>query len=409
MSDVLTLFMLAGESSGDRLGAALMRALKAERPGGVRFVGVGGVGMTEEGLEPLFPISEIAVMGLTEVLPRLPTILRRMRETREAVVAARPDALVTIDAPAFGLRVAKQAKPIICAETALIHYVAPSVWAWRPKRAAKLAAIVDHLLALLPFEPPYFEKEGLSCDFVGHPVAATPPPDPVDAAAFRAERGIAPDATLVAVLPGSRRSEVSRLGPVFGAALEPIARRRPNLEVIVPAAENVADEVAALAAEWPFPAQVLDPRGSPFDEAERRKRRAMAAADAALAASGTVSLELAAARTPMVIAYRVSALSAAIARRLIKVDTATLVNLVSETRTVPEFLQERCRPDLITPTLDRLLARDAPERNAQLGAADLTLERLGRGGEAPSVRAARSVLAAIARKRGASSASADDA
>lgn len=400
MSEALTIFILAGESSGDRLGAHLMRALREEHDAGVRFVGVGGVGMSEQGLEPLFPIDEIAVMGLTEVVPKLRTILRRMRETQTAVIAAQPDALVTIDAPAFGLRVAQKVKPALGAKTALIHYVAPSVWAWRPKRAAKLAKIVDHLMALLPFEPPYFEREGLSCEFVGHPVAARPAPDPAQSAAFRAEHGIAADAPLIVVLPGSRRGEVERLGPVFGAALDPIARRRPNLRVVVPAAEHVAEAVTAMAEDWPAAPVILDPRGRPFEEAEQRKRQAMAAADAALAASGTVSLELAAARTPMVIAYRVSPLSGFIARRLIKIDTVTLVNLVSETRVVPEFLQGRCRAELITPALDRLLEREAPERVAQVEAADLTMERLGRGGDAPSTRAARSVLAAVARKKG---------
>ena len=398
MSRALSIFLVAGESSGDRLGAALMRALREAHDGEIRFLGVGGVGMTEEGLESLFPISDIAVMGLTEVVPRVPTILKRMRQTREAVLQTPPDALITIDAPSFGLRVTKRVKSEIGARTALVHYVAPSVWAWRPGRAKKLASLVDHLLALLPFEPPYFEKEGLSCDFVGHPVAAHAEPSDDEKRAFRAKHDIPENAQLVVALPGSRRSEVARLGPIFGETLAPIARRRPGLRVVVPAAEHVATEVAALVARWPAQTIVIDPRGLPFAEAERRKRVAMSAADAALAASGTVSLELAAAGTPMVIAYRVSALSAAIARRLIKIDTATLVNLVSETRTVPEFLQDRCEPELISPALDRLLDKKDPGRVAQLAAANVTMERLGRGGEPPEVRAARSILGAIARK-----------
>ena len=398
MGRALSVFLIAGESSGDRLGAALMRALRTSYDGRIQFSGVGGVGMTEEGLKPLFPISDIAVMGLTEVLPRLPTILGRIAETREAVLEAQPDALITIDAPAFSLRVAKQVKHEIGEKAALIHYVAPSVWAWRPGRAKKLAKIVDHLLALLPFEPPYFEREGLSCDFVGHPVAAHPAPSADDIAAFRAKHNVADDAQLLAVLPGSRRSEVGRLGPIFGEALNLLAERRPKLRVIAPAAEHVAETVAELSARWPGRPIVMDPRGLPFAEAERRKRVAMTVADAALAASGTVSLELAAAHTPMAIAYRVSALSAAIAKRLIKIDTATLVNLVSETRTVPEFLQDRCRPELIADALDQLLDPKSSERATQLAAAELTMERLGRDGDPPAIRAAKSVLAAIERK-----------
>ena len=211
MGEALRIFLVAGESSGDRLGAALMRALRDAHDGEIRFSGVGGVGMTEEGLEPLFPISDIAVMGLTEVLPRLPIILRRMSQTREAILEAQPDALITIDAPAFGLRVAKQVRPELAGATTLIHYVAPSVWAWRPGRAKKLAGIVDHLLALLPFEPPYFKREGLSCAFVGHPVAANPEPTADEIEAFRDKHGLSATAPLVAVLPGSRRSEVARL------------------------------------------------------------------------------------------------------------------------------------------------------------------------------------------------------
>ncbi|MCI4666114.1 MAG: lipid-A-disaccharide synthase [Neomegalonema sp.] len=394
----MKIFMLAGESSGDRLGAALMRSLRAEYDGEIQFCGVGGAGMLDQGLESLFPIRDIAVMGLTEVAARLPTILRRMKTAREAVIAARPDALITIDAPAFGLRVAKQVKPLLGAETALIHYVAPTVWAWRPKRAEKLAKIADHLLALLPFEPPYFERVGLSCEFVGHPITEREATPDAAADAFRAEIDAPRSAPLIVALPGSRRSEVQRLAPIFGEALALAAGAQPDLRVVLPAGENVVEDVQALTASWPVRPVILDPRGRSFEEAEKRKRVAMRAADAALAASGTVSLELAAAATPMVIAYKVSTLSAAIAKRLIKIDTATLVNLVSDTRTVPEFLQERCRPELIAEGVLDLLRESSPGRAAQIAAAETTMARLGQGADKPSVRAARSVLAALARK-----------
>ncbi|MEO1329589.1 MAG: lipid-A-disaccharide synthase, partial [Pseudomonadota bacterium] len=216
----LQVFLIAGEASGDRLGAALMRGLRAELidagpegVGGAAFHGVGGAAMAAEGLQSLFPISEIAVMGLAEVLPRLPTILKRIRETTEAVIASRPDVVVTIDAPDFGLRVSRRAGAALGDATTFVHYVAPSVWAWRPKRAEKMARSTDHLLALLPFEPPYFHRVGLSCDFVGHPIVeASAGVDPDDRS-IRAEIGVAPDAPLIIALPGSRRGEVERLAP----------------------------------------------------------------------------------------------------------------------------------------------------------------------------------------------------
>ncbi|MBX2854014.1 MAG: lipid-A-disaccharide synthase [Rhodobacteraceae bacterium] len=381
----MQVFLVAAEPSGDRLGAALMRGLMAETEGAVRFSGIGGSAMAAEGLESLFPIEGIAVMGIAEVLPRLRTLLRKMRET----------------APGFGLRVSERARPKAGPHTAFVHYVAPSVWAWRPKRAEMMAKHTDHLLALLPFEPPYFQRVGLSCDFVGHPVLeAVAEVDPADRR-FRAEIGVAPEAPLLIALPGSRAGEVRRLAPLFGQALAALTQRRPGLRVIVPAAENVVDLVRAETASWPSPPVILDPRDLSFREAEQRKLRAMAAADAALAASGTVSLELAAMRTPMAIAYRTNALTAAIVRRLIKIDTATLVNLVSETRHVPEFLQENFKPAEVAAALDALLDPASELRVLQAEASAETMRRLGEGDVAPSRRAAKSVLSAIARKRAA--------
>lgn len=406
----LKIALLAGEPSGDRLGAVLMSALRAEAGRPLAFIGVGGDAMTAAGapeaFKSLFPLGDLTVMGFTEVALKLRTILRRLKETEEALAAAKPDALITIDAPSFGLRVAKKLKRRMGAEApVLIHYVAPSVWAWRPKRAGEMARYVDHLLALLPFEPPYFHRVGLSCEFVGHPIVERVASTTIADQSLRGELGVPADAPLVVVLLGSRRSEVERLSEPFGAALAMLAERRPDLHVVAPLAETVADLALSKLAAWPVRAHPLDPRGQDFETAEKRKFRAYAAADAALAASGTVSLELAAMRAPTVIGYRVSALSAAIARRLLKVDTATLVNLVSETRAVPEFLQERCRPELIAPALEALLTPGSPARRAQEKAQALTMSRLGEGGKAPSRRAARSALAAIERGPTARSAS----
>jgi lipid-A-disaccharide synthase len=389
----LRLFLVAGEASGDRLGAALIRGLRETSGEPLELHGIGGPLMEAEGLRSLFPMEELSVMGLTEILPRLRSLLARVRQTAEDVARIGPDALITIDSPEFSLRVAAGVK----ARAALIptiHYVAPTVWAWRPGRARKMARSVDHVLALLPFEPPYMEAEGMTCDFVGHPVTTEPVASAGEAAAFRARHGIGGDAPLILVLPGSRRSEVDRLAPVFGAALAPVLSARPDARLVLPATANVVGTLAGMLGDWPAAPLVLDPRGRDGAAFLEEKRAAFAAADVALAASGTVSLELAAAETPMVVAYDMSWLSRKIIGAMLRVDTVTLVNLVSGTRAVPEFLGAKCRPAPIARALAALLDDEA-SRAAQLAAMADTMRKLGRGGEAPGLRAARSVLGAI--------------
>ncbi len=377
----LHFFLIAGEPSGDRLGAALMAGLKALHPG-VTFSGIGGPAMQAEGMESLFPMEELSVMGLVEILPKYLHLKRRIRQAAEAALAADPAALITIDSPDFCLRVAALAK---AARPGLrtIHYVAPSVWAWRPGRAAKMARHIDHVLALLPFEPPWMTAAGMSCDFVGHPVAAEPVATAEQAQAFRAAHGIAPDAPLVAALPGSRRGEVSRLIPPFGDTLARVAERLPALRVILPTPRHLADTVREATRDWPGQPLIL-----PAPDLATRTA-AFAAADAALAASGTVSLELAAQSCPMVIAYDMAPLTLWLMRRMARVDTVTLVNLVSDTRTVPEFIGPDCRAERIAPALVSLL-ENGPGAQAQ--AMEVTMQRLGRGDEPPGLRAARSVL-----------------
>jgi lipid-A-disaccharide synthase len=395
---VTRLFIAAGEPSGDLLGGALIAGLRELRGDRLTLEGVGGPAMAAQGLSSRFPMEELSVMGLAEVLPRLPNLIRRIRETGEAAASMAPDALVTIDSPDFSLRVAKRARRLRPG-LRTIHYVAPSVWAWRPGRARKMARVVDHVLALLPFEPPYMQAAGMTCDFVGHPVAAEPEATPAEVAAIRAELGVAPDQRLLVVLPGSRRGEVARLAPVFAEVVRRLHAADPALAVALPAAAPVAD---LLPAHFPG-VPILDPRPWPKAEAEARKRAAFAAADAALAASGTVSLELAAAGTPMVIAYTANPLTGWIVMRMALIDTATLVNLVTDTRVVPEFLLGDCTPDKITPAVTRLLA-DPAAAAVQRDAGARAMQLLGRGGEPPGLRAARSVLAAIARGRGAADA-----
>ncbi|WP_025312719.1 lipid-A-disaccharide synthase [Roseicyclus elongatus] len=389
----MRVFLVAGEPSGDRLGAALIRGLKQLHSGPVELHGIGGPLMQAEGLVSLFPMEELSVMGLTEIVPRLRSLLARVSQTAEAVIDLKPDALITIDSPEFSLRVAARVKAR--AETLpTIHYVAPTVWAWRPKRAAKMAKSIDHVLALLPFEPPYMEAAGMSCDFVGHPVTTEPVASEAEAAAFRARHGIADLAPLILVLPGSRRGEVERLAPVFGAGLQPVLAAHPAARLVVPTTEAVAGGLPAKLSDWPGDPIILDPRGQDGGAFMAEKRAAFAAADVALAASGTVSLELAATATPMVIAYDFSWLTRKVIASMLRVDTVTLVNLVSDTRAVPEFLGPDCRADRIAPALRRLIENDAARRD-QLDAMAATMLRLGRGGEDPGLRAARSVLSVI--------------
>ena len=377
-------FLIAGEPSGDNLGGPLMEGLRSLDLEAV-FLGVGGPAMSAQGLESLFPMEELSVMGIVEVLPKYRQLKARIRQTALAVAEAQPDVLITIDSPDFCLRVARQVRELMPG-LKTVHYVAPSVWAWRPGRAKKMAQVIDHVLALLPFEPDYMRAAGMSCDFVGHPIVAQPVAGGGEAAAFREAHGISADTPLVLCLPGSRRGEVARLGPRFDEALMQLRDRVPEIRVVIPTVRGVAQLVRDMTRRWPSAPIVV--------EAAEDRRAAFAAADLALAASGTVSLDLAANDVPMVIGYDVAPLSRMIIGMLLKTDTVTLVNLVSETRSVPEFIGRKCQPGPMAQALLHLI-EDPAARQAQHDAMDLTMVRLGRGGEAPGLRAARSVLGAI--------------
>lgn len=376
-------FLVAGEPSGDKLGAALMAGLKTLET--MEFQGVGGPLMQAEGMRSLFPMDELSVMGIAEIAPKYAHLRRRLHQTADAVLAARPDVLITIDSPEFCLRVAKLVKAKSNLKT--VHYVAPSVWAWRAGRARKMARYVDHVLALLPFEPPLMEAEGMACDFVGHPVVSEPVPGNAQIEEFKKKYGLAGQSSLL-VLPGSRQSEVARLAPIFGQALRPVLEKHAGLKLVAPTTTAAAPVLREAVKDWPEKPLILSPGDMKSDVYNVEKTCAFYAADYALAASGTVSLELAAAGTPMVIAYDANWLTRAIVAALIKIDTATLVNLVSETRAVPEFHGKYCRPELIGPGVLRMINDHA----AQSDAMRVTMERLGRGGEAPGLRAARAVL-----------------
>ena len=379
----MRVFLVAGEPSGDKLGAALMAGLKQLSE--VEFLGVGGPLMQAEGMVSLFPMDELSVMGLAEVLPKYPALRRRLHQTAEAVLKEKPDVLITIDSPDFCLRVAKLVKAKSAIRT--VHYVAPSVWAWRAGRAREMAHYIDHVLALLPFEPPLMQAEGMECDFVGHPVVDEPVPSHKDITYFRDKHALGTDPILL-VLPGSRRSEVLRLAPRFGEALRTVLEQHPNLRLVAPTTTAAEPVLRQAVKDWPAEPIILAQGEMKPSDYAFEKICAFYAANYALAASGTVSLELAAAGTPMVIAYDANWLTRQIVSAMIKVDTVTLVNLVTDTRAVPEFIGKDCRADLIGAGVLKMIADHA----GQLDAMRTTMERLGQGEEAPGLRAARAVL-----------------
>ncbi|MEQ8357812.1 MAG: lipid-A-disaccharide synthase [Kiloniellaceae bacterium] len=373
------IFLIAGEPSGDLLGARLMAALREETGGKVRFAGVGGELMTRAGLTSRFPIRDLAVMGFLEVLPHLVTILRRLRQTVAAAKDLRPDAVVTIDSPSFTLEVAQRLKG---QGFPLIHYVAPQVWAWKPWRAKQMSGYLDSLLALLPFEPPYFQRHGLSAHFVGHPA--------VEAAGPQSAVSGEDDPPTLVVLPGSRRGEVNKLLPVFAEVVRALAARHPDLRVIVPTVETVEDLVRSRVAGWPLPVAVV--RGA------EAKAEAFAAATAALAASGTVALELGVAGVPAVVAYRFAGFVGLMPISWTGAPFASLVNIIAKREVQPEFLQRQCRADRILPAVERLLI-DPLARGEQRAAYLGVIAALTPPEASPSRAAARRILETLTAER----------
>lgn len=385
-----SIFLIAGEPSGDALGAKLIAALKRAGGDSFRFVGVGGERMAAEGLRSLFPLTDIAVMGLTEVLPRLPVLLQRIRQTANAIWDAEPAAVVTIDAPSFGLRVADRVRK---SGIPLIHYVAPQLWAWRPGRARHLARRVDHLLALLPFEPEFFGKLGLACTYVGHPVIEDALVSP-SGAEFRGRHGIPADAPAILVMPGSRMGLAQRMLPIFAATVDRLAARHPRLHAILPTVSGTDEMIRAATAGWRVPRVIV----AAVDD----KHSAFAAANAALTVSGTATMELAVAGVPMVVAYRVGRITEFLARRMIEVPYVAMPNLILGRAAVPELLQADCSPERLADELAKLLGgapaaaqrRDLAEICRQLG-----LDEMRAGGPRPSDRAAAVILDAIKARR----------
>jgi lipid-A-disaccharide synthase len=384
MTGHLRIFLIAGESSGDFLGAGLMRALKAQYPD-VEFSGVGGSRMMAAGLRSLFPMEDLSVMGLAEVLPKLFQLISRIKQTAAEILTTKPDAVITIDSPDFCFRVIKKLKAK-GGKVPCIHYVAPSVWAWRPGRAKKVAQFLDHILTLLPFEPPYFEKHGLAATFVGHPIVERLSRRG-DSARFRQKYNIAESQKILCVLPGSRMSELSRLLGKFSEAMDAVLRDRPDMLIVIPTLPHLKKYIQEFFAGKGIAPLVIDQEEDKFD--------CFAASAAALAASGTVSLELALTETPHLITYRLSALSGWVARRMIKTPYANLVNILLNRPLVPELLQEQCEPAKITQELFKLLDNKDVRAEQLRGFRD-ALFKIGLGDpETPSQKAAKAVLSVI--------------
>jgi lipid-A-disaccharide synthase len=382
------IFLIATEESGDRLGSSLMKVLRQRLGGAVRFEGVGGQSMAREGLASLFPIEELSIMGLAAVVKQLPKILRLIRETATAVTEASPDILVIIDSPDFTHRVARRVRardPSI----PIIDYVSPSVWAWRPGRARAMRRYVDHVLGLLPFEPEAYRRlRGPPCSYVGHPLI-----EQIGQLRPGADEQMRRDAQppVLLVLPGSRRSEINHHVAVFGETLGLLHAQDVAFELILPTMPHLQDAVAQAVKSWPVQPRVV--------VGDKEKRAVFRIAHAAFVKSGTATLELAIAGVPMVAAYKVGAVEAAIMRRAIRTSSVILANLVIGENVVPEFIQEDCAPDKLLPALRDILT-DSPMRRRQLEAFAKLDAIMSTGKQPPSVRAADIVLATLRKARG---------
>lgn len=380
------IWILAGEASGDVLGARLMQALRAQNPD-IRFAGIGGARMKEEGLSSLFPMRDLAVMGLVEILPRLRALSARLDQAVEHITALQPDVVVTIDSPGFALRLLKR---IANLGVLRVHYVAPQVWAWRQKRVREFPGLWDELLCLLPFEEAFFTKHGLDTRFVGHPVLQSGA-QLGDAARFRQQHGIGQNTRLLILMPGSRRSEVPRLLPVFGRMLSLLRQTMPDLVPVIPVSAVVEQAIIEGTSDWPVqPIIVTD---------IQEKHDAFAAAGAALTKSGTSTLELALAGVPMAVTYRVNPVTAFMARRLIRVPHVAMVNLLAGRAIVPELLQEKCNPSSLAQAVTILFDKPGvAERQKQ--AFKTVLDGLqGPDGRQPAEAAADAILELLKNKK----------
>ena len=372
------IYLVAGEPSGDLLASSVMHALNEQSHGQVRFAGVGGAMMQAQGLNSFFPMKEISFMGFVEIIPHIPNILTRLQQTVEHIEKIKPSVVITFDAPGFNFRLAKRLHYL---NIPLIHYTAPSVWAWRPGRAAKIAKLFDHLLTLFAFEPEYFQVHNLATTFVGHPLVEKNI-EHIDGAPFRHRYGFASNDPMIVVLPGSRINEIKRLLPIYVVVLKALGEYIPHLRIVVPTLPHLIPLIKTTIGSTLRYTIVTD---------EHEKYQAMRASQVALVTSGTTTLELTLAQTPMVVAYKANKVTEWIVRPLLKINHFALPNILAKREIVKEFIQEHCNPDNIYNELLMLLKNTAYKEQQQLQLHDL-IPTLKREQNMPSVEAARIIL-----------------
>jgi lipid-A-disaccharide synthase len=382
----LKIFIIAGEDSGDKLGSAIIDSLREAFDGSINFVGIGGNGMMNRGLDSIFPMSDLSVMGLVEIALQYPNLKNRLNQTIQSILDEKPDILLTIDAPEFCFRVAKKIK-LSNKNIPIAHYVAPSVWAWRPNRAKKISEFVDHILALFPFEPRYFRDVGIKCDFVGHPIVTESLADEESIAEFKNEYSLA-DEPIILCLPGSRKSEIDRLMPVFGETLEKFSNILPSARFVLPSTPNIYEYSKKYLGSMPKDIIFLSPEKIGIDKYLKFKKASFKISSLALAASGTVSLELAANNTPMVIGYDMGFLSRQIIGLMLKTETVNLVNLITGNRNIPECLGANFKSENLFLEMVRVYSNN----QNQIKDFRTTMDLLGQNNEPPNDRAANSLL-----------------
>ena len=382
----MKIFIIAGEDSGDKLGSAIIDGLREVTDVPPKFVGIGGNGMISRGLESIFPMSELSVMGFVEIASKYKSLKKRLNQTISSILDEKPDILLTIDAPEFCFRVAKKVK-LLNKNIAVAHYVAPTVWAWRSNRAKQISKFIDQILALFPFEPRYFHDVGVRCDFVGHPIVSETLADEESVTEFKKAYSLT-DEPVILCLPGSRKSEIDRLMPVFGETLEKFSNALPNARFILPSTPDVYEYSKKFLDCMPKDIIFLTPEKFGIEKYLEFKKASFKLSHLALAASGTVSLELAANNTPMVIGYDMNFLSRKIIGLMLKIDTVNLVNLVTGNRNIPECIGSNFNSEKLFLEMDRVYSNNLN----QIKDFKTTMDLLGVNKEPPNVRAANSLL-----------------
>ncbi len=376
-------FLIAGEASGDLLGSKLIAELKLQNPQ-AEFIGVGGKLMCEQGFTSIFPMEELSVMGFLEIIPHLTKLLRRIKQTAETVIQEKPDFVITIDSPDFCFRVMKKLRDF--KQVKKVHLIAPSVWAYREGRAEKISKLYDLLLAILPFEPPYFEKYGLKTVFIGHPIVENAPDFSKKEQAnleFRQKNKIPQDALLLSLTPGSRNGEVTKIFPEFIGAVNLLTQKNPNLKVVIPLIDKTRELVTAMAKDLKVEYFLIE---------KDQKTSAFFATDFALAKSGTNTVEFSLYRIPMIVAYKINCITHFLVKMMVKIKFANLINLISGREIIPEMLQKNCQAEKIAAVVERLILNRNLAQD-QVSESELALKLMGLGSlENPSKKAAGEIM-----------------